>query len=208
MTEDARKKLEFRKVLGRINDGLGNENVRDLKNLCYDNIPERKREEIDSGIQLFNVLIEKGLISSEKPQFLCELLNEIGRMDLSEFVRDYIHKRRSRFVYCSYDNCLVFLSANTLAPACVVDKLEFKHLKLISEEVGRDWKMLGRHLGLDESTLDSIQQAYYSDLKEASYQTLLRWQKKAGPEASPQDLKQALTDMKLMAIVHKYLDAV
>lgn len=60
MTEDARKKLEFRKVLGRINDGLGNENVRDLKNLCYDNIPERKREEIDSGIQLFNVLIEKG----------------------------------------------------------------------------------------------------------------------------------------------------
>lgn len=192
MTEDARKKLEFRKVLGRINDGLGNENVRDLKNLCYDNIPERKREEIDSGIQLFNVLIEKGLISSEKPQFLCELLNEIGRMDLSEFVRDYIHKRRT----------------NTLAPACVVDKLEFKHLKLISEEVGRDWKMLGRHLGLDESTLDSIQQAYYSDLKEASYQTLLRWQKKAGPEASPQDLKQALTDMKLMAIVHKYLDAV
>ena len=83
--------------------------------------------------------------------------------------------------------------------------------------------MLGRHLGLDESTLESIQQAYFSDLKEASYQTLLRyllqvfcplyyahsrWQKKAGPEASPQDLKQALTDMKLMAIVHKYLDAV
>lgn len=59
-TEDARKKLEFRKVLGRINDGLGNENVRDLKNLCYDHIPERKREDIDSGILLFNVLIERG----------------------------------------------------------------------------------------------------------------------------------------------------
>jgi hypothetical protein len=55
-----------------------------------------------------------------------------------------------------------------------VDKLEFRHLKAISEEVGRDWKMLGRHLGLDEAELESIQQAYYSDLKEASYQTLLR----------------------------------
>lgn len=40
-----------------------------------------------------------GLISSEKPQFLCELLDEIGRMDLSDFVKDYIHKRRSMFLF-------------------------------------------------------------------------------------------------------------
>lgn len=65
-------------------------------------------------------------------------------------------------------------AANTLAPVTVVEKLEFRHLKLISEEVGRDWKMLGRYLGLDEPTLESIQQAHYSDLKEASYQALLR----------------------------------
>ncbi len=65
-------------------------------------------------------------------------------------------------------------AANTLAPVTVVEKLEFRHLKLISEEVGRDWKMLGRYLGLDEATLESIQQAHYSDLKEASYQALLR----------------------------------
>lgn len=56
----------------------------------------------------------------------------------------------------------------------VVDRLEFRHLKLISEAVGRDWKMLGRHLGLDEATLEQIQQAYHLDLKEASYQALLR----------------------------------
>ena len=57
---EARVKLEFRKVLGRISDGLGVENVRELKNLCYDYVSERKREEIKSGIELFNVLIEKG----------------------------------------------------------------------------------------------------------------------------------------------------
>ena len=60
---EARVKLEFRKVLGRISDGLGTENVRALKNLCYDSISERKREEIDSGIHLFNVLIEEGAIA-------------------------------------------------------------------------------------------------------------------------------------------------
>jgi len=47
-------------------------------------------------------------------------------------------------------------------------------MKAISEEVGRDWKMLGRYLGLDEPTLESIQQAHHGDLKEASYQALLR----------------------------------
>lgn len=53
--------MEFRKVLVRISDGLGTENVRALKNLCYDSIAERKREEIDSGIDIFNILIEGGM---------------------------------------------------------------------------------------------------------------------------------------------------
>lgn len=68
----------------------------------------------------------------------------------------------------------LYFAANNLAPVTIVDKLEFKHLKLISEEVGVDWRMLGRHLGLDEATLESIHQAHFSDLKEAAYQTLLR----------------------------------
>ena len=57
---EQRVKLEFRKVLGRVSDGLGAENVRALKNLCYDYIPERKREDIGSGIDIFNILIEGG----------------------------------------------------------------------------------------------------------------------------------------------------
>ena len=57
---EQREKLEFRKILGRVSDGLGIENVKALKNLCYDSISERKREDIDSGILLFNALIESG----------------------------------------------------------------------------------------------------------------------------------------------------
>ena len=57
----------------------------------------------------------------------------------------------------------------------VVEKLEFRHMKAVSDAVGRDWKMLARYLGLDEATIESIQQAHHSDLKEASYQALLRW---------------------------------
>ena len=54
-----RRPFEFRKLLGKISDGLGVDNVRALKNLCYDFLPERKREEINTGIDLFNVLIEQ-----------------------------------------------------------------------------------------------------------------------------------------------------
>ena len=55
-----RKKFEFRKVLGRVSDGLGHDNIQALKNLCYDMIGERRREGLDSGVSLFNALIEEG----------------------------------------------------------------------------------------------------------------------------------------------------
>lgn len=44
----------------------------------------------------------------------------------------------------------------------------------ISKEVGKDWKMLSRHLGLIETDIQAINQAYMFDLHEASLQSLLR----------------------------------
>ena len=44
----------------------------------------------------------------------------------------------------------------------------------IAKEIGKDWKMLSRHLGLPEYEIQSINQAYMFDLHEASFQALLR----------------------------------
>ena len=55
-----RKKFEFRKMLGRVSDGLGQENLKALSNLCTDIIGVKKVEAIDSGVTLFNALIEEG----------------------------------------------------------------------------------------------------------------------------------------------------
>ena len=55
-----RDKLRFRKLLGSLSDGLGSQNLRELKNLCYDNIGEQKREQVSDGLALFNVLLEQG----------------------------------------------------------------------------------------------------------------------------------------------------
>lgn len=59
---------------------------------------------------------------------------------------------------------------NTFAGETLDDRL----LNSVARDIGRDWKMLSRHLGLDETSIQSIQQAHFSDLHEASYQALLR----------------------------------
>ena len=41
-------------------------------------------------------------------------------------------------------------------------------------QVGREWKMLSRHLGVDEVDIDGIQREHYGDLKEAALKALLK----------------------------------
>ncbi len=71
-----RRAFQFSKLLASVSDGLGREDVRGIKNLCYDNIPARKREEIDNGLDIFQVLREK----SEKPYYLILTVQEYMRL--------------------------------------------------------------------------------------------------------------------------------
>ena len=59
-------------------------------------------------------------------------------------------------------------------PDTALYELDFAHLKVISAEVGKDWKMLARHLRLDEITIQSIHGENGGNLHEASLQALLR----------------------------------
>lgn len=43
-------------------------------------------------------LIALGMISYNNLQLLCELLEEIGRKDLSERVKNYVHKKNSELL--------------------------------------------------------------------------------------------------------------
>ena len=61
-----------------------------------------------------------------------------------------------------------------LTPDKPVDTLETGHLFDIAQDLGRDWLMLSRHLGLDETTVQSIRQSNPHDIREAAYQSLLK----------------------------------
>lgn len=101
----------------QISDSLGAENLRALKNLCYDCISKPQYEAVETGLDIFNALIEKSelpwwlypcinrfkapkhsctslsaLIDANNVAFLCELLDEIGRKDLTDEVKLYIER--------------------------------------------------------------------------------------------------------------------
>ena len=61
-----------------------------------------------------------------------------------------------------------------MTPDKPVDSLETSHLYDIAQDVGTDWMMLSRQLGLDETTIQSIKQSNSHDLREAAYQALLK----------------------------------
>jgi len=45
------------------------------------------------------------VITYEKPAFLCELLDEIGRKDLVEEVKKYLEKAESEYIYIAKNVC-------------------------------------------------------------------------------------------------------
>jgi hypothetical protein len=174
-----------------VSDGLGAENLKALKNLCYDFIPKIQLDTIDVGLDVFNVLIEKTLIGADNVAFLCELLDAIGRKDLTDKVKTYVER----------------MEAPSELSSQYVQTLDRPILKAIADEVGKEWKMLSRHLNVDEVDIDSISREHHGDLKEAALKALLKWKVTAGDKATPKALKKALVDMKLLAIVHKYFAA-
>lgn len=65
-------------------------------------------------------------------------------------------------------------SDGDLTPDKPVDTLEDSHLYDIAQDVGADWMVLSRRLGIDETTIQSIRQTYSHDLREAAYQAFLK----------------------------------
>lgn len=182
--------LAFKALLLRVSNKLTSDNLKDLKHLLKDQIPTSKIETATQGTDLFQALSEKDFISQEKTGFLEQLMDLIDRQDLMRVVTEYEEKGA---LFSQKDKKL--RSEVDLNPVT---------LRELAAEVGKDWKMLARHLGLPETDIQQIQHAHLFDLHEASYQAIVRWQDKQGTKATVASLRRALSDMKLLGVVHKY----
>ncbi|KFQ84460.1 Protein FADD, partial [Phoenicopterus ruber ruber] len=117
--------------------------------------------------------LEQQLIASDKVAFLQDMLENIKREDLVSQLKQFVEE------------------GEVNAPEDQPDVHE-KPIEVICDNVGRDWKMLMRKLGISEVKMDRIVTANPYNLQEQLVQSLREWQKMKGRDAKVTDLIKAL----------------
>ncbi|KFW09196.1 Protein FADD, partial [Fulmarus glacialis] len=159
----------FLSLLHSFSSSLSDNELSSLKFLCRGKIGKRK---LDGG-ELFSILLEQQLIASDKVSFLEDLLESIKREDLVSQLKQFVEE------------------GEVNAPDDQPDVHE-KPIEVICENVGREWKMLMRKLGISEVQMDRIVAANPFNLQEQVVQSLRTWQKWKGKDAKVTDLIKAL----------------
>ena len=84
-----------------------------------------------------------------------------------------------------------------------------KFLMELSRQVGNNWKMVVRRLGLTDTEIDEVAHDHHR-LREQSYQAFRIWVDKNGgyADANPDEIKNALLDFQLKRIAEEFFDIV
>ncbi|NXB19440.1 FADD protein, partial [Rhagologus leucostigma] len=173
----------FLSLLHSISLSLSDRELSDMKFLCSDKIRKRKLEAVQSGWELFSILMEQQEIARDSVEFLRTLLQHIDRGDLV-----------ARLVQ--------FEEEEPHAPDDQPDVHE-KPIAVISDSLGREWKKLMRELGMPEVKLDRIEAAHRFDLYEQLVQALREWQRWRGKDARVADLIKALRGCNLNLVADR-----
>ncbi|NXD26160.1 FADD protein, partial [Spelaeornis formosus] len=173
----------FLSLLHSISSGLSDTELSSMKFLCRDRISKRKLEMVQSGRELFTILLEQREIAADSLGFLRKLLQHISRSDLlSQLVQ--FEEEESHTCDDQPDG-------------------HEKPVAVICDNVGRDWKKLMRELGMPEVKLDRIEAAYRFNLYEELVQALREWQRWKGKDAKVADLIKALRGCNLNLVADK-----
>ncbi|XP_077318443.1 FAS-associated death domain protein [Lithobates pipiens] len=183
---------DFNVMLLRIAGKLSDADLNDMKFLCQDKIPRKKMETITSPTDLFMKLMELTEISKDDLNFLIVLLQHTQRHDLAKEVKGFQGPPMSR------------------EEASVDEDPDEDQLgqafDIICENVGKDWKMLMRTLGVTDSTMEQISYANPYNLREQIRQCLREWKKKKRENANVSALIKALEKCRMKLVAEKITD--
>ncbi|KFO70180.1 Protein FADD, partial [Cuculus canorus] len=168
----------FLTLLNSFSSRLSEGELASLKFLCQDKIGKRKLESIQTARELFSILIEQRLLTRHDVTFLEELLTNIKRQDLVLQLKQFVEEGEAN------------------APDDEPDVHE-KPIKVICDNVGREWKQLMRELDFSDVQMDRVIAANPQNLREQFVQSLREWQKSKGKDAKVTDLIQALRSCKM-----------
>ncbi|NXY45199.1 FADD protein, partial [Ceuthmochares aereus] len=174
----------FLALLNSFSSSLTDGELASLKFLCRDKIGKGKLESMRSARELFSVLIELRLLTRHDVAFLEFLLTNIKREDLVLRLKKFVEE------------------GEVNAPDNEPDALE-KPIKVICDNVGREWKQLMRELDFSDVKMDRVIAANPLNMREQFVQALREWQKCKGKDAKVTDLIKALRGCKMNLVADR-----
>lgn len=167
----------FNKVLLDISNELSDQNLDNLKFLVGDKIGKRDRERITSGRELFRILTERNLLAADNTDYLSALLRDISRDDLADRLQPPGVTPEPEDLLDPSNPETARLSAS---------------FQVVSQNLGRSWRKLGRRLGVSEVKLETIAQKHPSDLEETAMELLKEWTRSSRDPVQTSTLIRAL----------------
>ncbi|XP_052050369.1 FAS-associated death domain protein [Apodemus sylvaticus] len=162
----------FLVLLHSLSGSLSGSDLMELKFLCRERVSKRKLERVQSGLDLFSVLLEQNDLERGRTELLRELLASLRRHDLLQRLDNFEAG-----------------AAAAAAPGEADLRVAFD---IVCDNVGRDWKRLARHLNLSEAKIDGIEEKYPRRLNEQVRETLRVWKNGERENASVAGLVKVL----------------
>ncbi|EDL18257.1 FAS-associated death domain protein [Mus musculus] len=167
----------FLVLLHSLSGSLSGNDLMELKFLCRERVSKRKLERVQSGLDLFTVLLEQNDLERGHTGLLRELLASLRRHDLLQRLDDFE------------------AGTATAAPPGEADlQVAFD---IVCDNVGRDWKRLARELKVSEAKMDGIEEKYPRSLSERVRESLKVWKNAEKKNASVAGLVKALRTCRL-----------
>ncbi|XP_007885916.1 protein FADD [Callorhinchus milii] len=176
--------MEFQVLLNDVSRQLTSDNLEAMKFLCQRVISKSKREAITDGLGLLETLQELDLLAQDDTAYLCRLLGDVKRLDLRKRVQAFAGPERERL-----NSPVCETGGHT---GCLDDAFD-----VICDNIGKDWRLLARRLGITDVQLQQIEYRYPFNMREQVMQCLKEWHKMKGKDANIGNLVQTLRQCKL-----------
>ncbi|XP_036717424.1 FAS-associated death domain protein isoform X4 [Balaenoptera musculus] len=191
----------FLVLLHSVSAGLSSSELTELKFLCQSRVGKRKLERVQSGLDLFSVLLEQNEMSPENTVLLREMLVSLRRQDLLRRLEDFEAgaaggaapeereiTRKERTLFTSPVQWKYTRSVTADLRAA---------FDIICDNVGKDWRKLARHLRVSDAKIEAIEEKYPRNLAEQVRESLRVWKNSRREDAAASHLVRALRACRL-----------